>query len=190
MEINNLFNNFKCINNIFRGTVPAQVFNELVSMSEFCRIYKDSELSALRNIGNTCTSIHQYYIPFAQVNQSFTLPYINLCAQKFISIIDSGFNKTLAVLLKNTDQNILTYDMWVNYYSCGDVIHPHYHDNCVVAGIVFIKNSSEATYFENQEEIMGKPGDIILFPSTLQHWTKIQNSQLERVTISFNCSIL
>ena len=81
------------------------------------------------------------------------------------------------------------YDIWVNYCEQGDENKPHYHTDCLLAGILYVTNDNELTYFKNDVKINGNSGDLVIFPGDLLHWTKKQQSQKERVTISFNFSV-
>jgi hypothetical protein len=88
--------------------------------------------------------------------------------------------------LRNNDDNLLSYDIWINYCNLGDENKQHIHLDSIFAGILFVENDNEPTYFENGEVIIGNKGDFVIFPSSLLHWTEPQKSEKERITISFN----
>ena len=180
-----LLTDFVLKRDILRGTIPQEILNEANDMVMFCRRYKNSKLSQLRYLHNIGTNDYQCFIPFNLVNESFMLPYLNLCAKRYHKNFYNSSNKDVKIGIKDYN-DILTYDIWINYCKLGDENKKHWHAFSNYAGIIFIKNDNELTYFENDEEVNGKEGDIIIFPATLSHWTKPQRSKKERVTISFN----
>jgi hypothetical protein len=173
-------------NNILRGKVPTEILQEAKNMTKFCRQYKDSPLSELRYLDNIGKNTYQCYIPFSIVNESFMLPYLNVCGNSYLKHYDANDKRIVMLRLRNNDNNLISYDIWINYCNFGDQNKKHIHLDSNFAGILFVKNDNESTYFENGEVINGKKGDIVIFPSSLLHWTKPQKSKKERTTISFN----
>lgn len=181
-----LIKDFVFKNIILRGKVPKEILKEAKNMVKFCRRYKDSPLSELRYLNNIGRNKYQCFIPFSMVNESFMLPYLNVCAKEYMKHYDSTDKRITILRLRNNDDNLLSYDIWINYCNLGDENKQHIHFDSIFAGILFVENDNEPTYFENGEVIIGNKGDFVIFPSSLLHWTEPQKSEKERITISFN----
>lgn len=179
----NLTKDFIYKNRILRGKVPSCILDEIDSMVNYCRKYKDSPLAHFRYLNNVGKNSYQCFIPYSIVDVSMTLPYLNLCVSTYPRINDD----TIIILKQaNIFYSSIVYDIWVNYCNLNDENKPHIHTDCIYAGIIFVENENELTYFENGEIINGNRGDLIIFPGNLVHWTKKQKSTKERITVSFN----
>ena len=81
---------------------------------------------------------------------------------------------------------------WANVMRNGDVIKAHRHmidnisPNDALSGHLCVKvDGSTNTYYE-RTPIQNKNGQMILFPSTLLHWTDRYIGNEERITIAFD----
>jgi len=81
---------------------------------------------------------------------------------------------------------------WANVMRKGDVIkaHKHMDDNIsplhALSGHLCVKvDGSTCTYYE-RTSIQNKNGQMILFPSTVLHWTDRYVGDEERITIAFD----
>ena len=89
---------------------------------------------------------------------------------------------------------------WVNKSNSKSEHKEHTHPNSYLSGIYYLSENPSPTYFASpvSEQIMimsnrqdvwtcfGNAGDLILFPSTLLHWTQPQPFKGDRLTLSFN----
>ena len=97
---------------------------------------------------------------------------------------------------------------WINFQNKGSKLLPHCHPGNVVSGVMYlnIDNNSSKIYFHNPNQftsfmakkessqfvydfqiVLPKIGDLILFPSWLQHSSGTDvNMTEERVALSFN----
>lgn len=84
---------------------------------------------------------------------------------------------------------------WFNVLKKGQSIKPHQHDAIETAemsflsGNLFICGSKTSTFYqtpftEQNIEIKNKPGDLIIFPSYIKHWTN--NAHDTRISIAFD----
>ena len=95
---------------------------------------------------------------------------------------------------------------WVNKYNVGGSSYPHFHDNSMYSGNVFLSGNSGALVFERHKHSMMKPtiaiqniynstqykiaprdSVLVLFPSNVVHFTEPTN--VERYTLSFNMRV-
>jgi len=100
--------------------------------------------------------------------------------------------------------------MWANKYSAqseesnGGAIHPHFHSNSLLSGVLYFDDNSPTRIFNHDKTrqiikssnaentiftseiftVAAKPGRLLLFPSYLVHDS--EPSDKERITIAFN----
>jgi hypothetical protein len=67
------------------------------------------------------------------------------------------------------------------------VVHNH---NRVFTDMFTLGKSSNMNYWDSQHVIDVEEGDIVIFPSTLEHYVQPQTTEEYRVTISFNIKAL
>lgn len=109
------------------------------------------------------------------------------------------------------DRNIEFYitHSWINITSQGQFHHMHDHPNSIISGIYYIKadpfydsitfkmpaankpclnlNVEEYNLFNSQEwTIPVTSGQILLFPSNLQHEVKVSQNPEDRISLAFN----
>ena len=94
---------------------------------------------------------------------------------------------------------------WVNRYKKGDAAVPHVHQNSMYSGNIFLQGTTgdfvveriphrymqptvahNNVYSSTQWNIKAVPGSVVLFPSDLIHYTKPNEEDTERITLSFN----
>lgn len=177
------------INNIFPipvGTYKISQLNE--EQLEF--ILKQKERS---NEGNT-TSVDSFLLKNKIL--SFTKEEIQRCLDDFI---ESVYAPSFDVRLRITQS-------WANYTKQGQWHHKHHHPNSFVSGVYYPKADKEKDriYFfqPNRSQITldtkewnlwnsiswwlpVETGDLILFPSTLEHMVESTSSDL-RVSLALN----
>ena len=94
---------------------------------------------------------------------------------------------------------------WLNYSKKGEVHHLHSHGLSLLSGILYLTEPSSTQFFipsiyslpsciasKSDSEILikehyeGKKGELIIFPSKLDHWVGPNMSMNKRITLSFN----
>ena len=98
---------------------------------------------------------------------------------------------------------------WLNKYSRGGFQEIHYHDDCDIAGVVFLNDGEDFSKFyfwDAHHTSFTKPwikiltqmklsniyypevkaGDVLLFPSHMLHGVSPHNCDIIRETFSFN----
>jgi len=107
----------------------------------------------------------------------------------------------------NSKQRLVITQCWANRNPKGSRHHEHVHPNSIVSGVMYfqINEKSPPIQFSkstqdgmkldpikfthiNSESFMlpCKPGELILFPSSLKHSVPINMSEEDRISISFN----
>lgn len=174
---------------------PTKVFN--TNLKHFTSDYEEVILKVKDSLNNNemwkdNKIIHQTYDSELHKNGEY-------------KILVDFFHKSLCQI-----QNRFEYDtenfqinlMWANKTYNGGMHTPHFHPNSFFSGIFYISSGSP-TYFkdpnilkvssaitvdsnqETENSFLGKPGDLLIFPSWLYHGTYTNNVD-ERITISFN----
>lgn len=111
-----------------------------------------------------------------------------------------------------TSNNIEPYitQSWINYTEKNQYHHKHQHSNSLVSGVFYINCDSEndkILFFKDKYETLKlevkeynlwnsdtwwcglKTGDLILFPSHLNHMVETVKSDITRISLSFNVFI-
>lgn len=116
--------------------------------------------------------------------------------------IDSYRQSVLA-----TDNDLYITQSWTNRNARGTSHHPHYHSNSVLSGtvyfsidpsvppIVFKSDRRNAILVDHQQQniftadtfaFSPRASVVILFPSGVEHYVPVNNSDLPRVSLAFN----
>ena len=107
----------------------------------------------------------------------------------------------------NTKQRLVITQCWANRNPKGSKHHEHVHPNSIVSGVMYfqineklppisfckdrqdgIKLNPEKYNHMNSETFMlpCKPGELILFPSSLRHSVPTNHGEEDRISVSFN----
>ena len=135
---------------------------------------------------------------------TFLLKNNELCNIKvFIELAIHRFVKDVL----NSDQTVRITQSWANRNPKGSVHHEHVHPNSILSGVMyfqineklppiqFSKTNQDGIKLDpvkynhvNSESFMlpCKPGELILFPSSLKHSVPINQGDEDRISISFN----
>ena len=107
----------------------------------------------------------------------------------------------------NTKQRLVITQCWPNRNPKGSQHHEHVHPNSIISGVMYfqineklppisftkdrqdgMKLNPEKYNHMNSETFMlpCKPGELILFPSSLKHSVPINHGEEDRISVSFN----
>ena len=107
----------------------------------------------------------------------------------------------------NSKQRLIITQCWANRNPKGSRHHEHVHPNSIISGVMYfqineklppiqfsktnqdgVKLDPEKYNHVNSESFMlpCKPGELILFPSSLKHSVPINHGDEDRISISFN----
>jgi len=179
-----------------------QIFPDPVYISKLERVLTKEELNMVheykkktkKNAGNSRTT------------DSYVLEHKTLKNLKkdLDTMVIDYFNKVVC-----TDNSIIPYitQSWINYTEPNQFHHRHSHSNSYVSGVFYINADKKVDqirfYKSDHQEIqlnivqhnvfnsMGwwffiQTGDVVLFPSTLQHDVPLTKGAHTRISLSFN----
>ena len=107
----------------------------------------------------------------------------------------------------NTKQRLVITQCWANRNPKGSKHHEHVHPNSIISGVMYfqineklppisftkdrqdgMKLNPEKYNHMNSETFMlpCKPGELILFPSSLRHSVPTNHGEEDRISVSFN----
>jgi hypothetical protein len=180
-------------NLIISSQLPDRIYQDVLSWIEPCREIKDDEYTKLLNFANVGTDNNSYQtaIPRRFIDNSFFLGYIlNLGKLYFSATNESLSNLPRPVHLRSYPGHYDGYDIWMNFTYKGDR-NPIQSHSSSLFGIIYLKNSeNEPTNFPTiNYSHHGKDGEIILFPSHLQHSVDMKETDSERIIVSFNLDV-
>lgn len=114
--------------------------------------------------------------------------------------------------LGHTTQSVTGFDItasWLTNTAPGEYARLHDHGTSDLSGVFYIKsdpNKSGSLYFKDhepvrsatelyknmssQQDIPAQQGAIVLFPGWLSHGTRINNSDEDRISLSFNINLI
>ena len=154
------------------------------------------------NYGGNTTSVNSYVLE----NETFKplKNYIQKCIDEY----------AYDIMKISRDTKFEITQSWINYNNSGQGHHNHKHSNSVISGVFFIdgnednpitfhRDDSRAFFggnFEyNIEEynilnsrtwvMPNKKNHLLLFPSTISHSVNSNNTNKERISLSFNTFI-
>ena len=111
------------------------------------------------------------------------------------------------IYIPKTDCNLEITQSWVNYTEPGGYHHRHDHPNSVVSGVFYIDvdDNSDTIFFFNRDyrqlqfspkehnifnsdswQFSVKTGNLIVFPSSVQHMVTTTQSDRTRISLAFN----
>ena len=201
------FNTVNCI--MFESDNIARLFSTPVFQSPETYKFNKSELefidkqreNAIKNQSGNLFSKNNYVLESPELKNLKEFCNNNL----FIFFYDSFKVKK--------DIEIYITQSWINFNQKNTSHHRHKHVNSIISSVIFIKgemcpitfynsernlfgnllsfedftapneNNNSRVYFNNQN------GKLFLFPSTLMHSVERNNSEVERISLSFNTFI-
>jgi hypothetical protein len=178
--IKKYFSEFKFLNDkLFYGKLPKEIFNECLNLAEIYRKSKDSPHAELKYLNNVGKNSYQVFPSISSIDDSFLLPYLHLLGVRYSN------NQSMALKKTKNDYECDVYDIWYNYCYKGDVNSWHYHVGDL-SGIIYIKNDSQPTIFEDGYQLIGKEEYVVIFPAKYQHCVDKKETEEERITLAFN----
>ena len=122
------------------------------------------------------------------------------------AFIEQKLHKFVTEIMASTDKLVITQS-WLNKNKKGESHHEHVHPNSMVSGVwypqiheqlppiqfrsrsqrdVSLQTEKYNTFNSATFMLPMKRGELILFPSNLTHSVPINNSEEERISLSFN----
>jgi hypothetical protein len=180
-------------NLIISTQLPEKIYQEVLSWVEPCRAIKDDDYAELLNHYNVGTGHNSYQtaIPRKFIDNTFFFGYLLNFGRIYLNASNlNNSSNPRPVQLRNYTGHYDGYDIWMNFSYKGDDNPPHNHAGSL-SGIIYIKNpDKEPTNFPTIDYVHEpKEGEIILFPSYLQHSVDVKETDSERITSSFNLDV-
>ena len=122
------------------------------------------------------------------------------------AFIEAKLHKFVTEIMASTDKLVITQS-WLNKNKKGESHHEHVHPNSMVSGVwypqiheqlppiqfrsrhqrdVTLQTEKYNTFNSATFMLPMTRGELILFPSNLQHSVPVNNSEEERISLSFN----
>ena len=192
-KLKSLFKYHKKLDNapVLIARLPEVILNEMKSFVENGNKIRNHELGFLREHHNAGENAYQISVPISDVNNSFTWPYLVVLGQYYLYEYKKlTFRKTFKEVSLRRTEHADGYDLWLNYTKKGSINPPHVHEG-YLSGVIYLKNTeSSPTFFITKEgkqiQYNGSVGEIIIFPSSLEHFVEEYLGEEERITSSFN----
>jgi hypothetical protein len=179
-------------NLIISTQLPDRIYQDILSWVEPCREIKDDEFAQLLNHVNVGTNHNTYQtsIPRKFIDNSFFLGYLINFGNVYLQAANIPASEQRPVHLRNYSGHYDGYDIWMNFTYKGDDNPLHNHAGSL-SGILYVKDSDgQPTHFPYINYThQGKEGELIIFPSHLQHFVEIKQTDSERITVSFNLDV-
>ena len=168
-------------------------------------------LRSVINVSNTDISSLSWVIN--NENQTSKERYV-LKSPEFEHIYDQVYERVCeyfyGLMQAKSDIEIYITESWVNKTEKGQSHHKHWHPNSVLSGVVYLDcdEGSGAIKFKTSHydmieyavdqsniynsrsmAILPRPGDVIIFPSSVEHEVEIYVGDKPRYSLSFNTFI-
>tara|TARA_R110000803_G_scaffold164689_1_gene228344 strand:+ start:227 stop:880 length:654 start_codon:yes stop_codon:yes gene_type:complete len=195
-KVKDLFKNFSFIDQaespILKGKMDNYIFDEFKKIVLKYSKTRKHKFGWLKNhyYHNIDNFDYRCYISNLLIEPTFILEYIRFLGSYFISnLFDFSLKEVYREIhFKQAANNTLkdNYELWINYSSQDNYSTPHIHP-AALSGIIYIENTENCpTILKPNCCIFGNPGDIVIFPSSLQHQVPPNPNSKERITIAFN----
>ncbi len=183
---------------IMQAQLPDRIFDEVKNWIEPCRAIKDDEYRELLNHHNVGTDHNSYQtaIPKNLIDNSFFLGYVLHFAELYVRSTTHD-ERNAEVMprrchMRNYPGHFDGYDIWMNFTYKGDDNPLHNHAG-TLSSIIYIQDDEDSLPTEFPDvnySHKSSPGQILLFPSHLQHYVVTKQTESERITSSFNIDVM
>ena len=173
-------------------SMPEELFEELKTFKDKCDNIKNSKFNFLREHVNEGENTYQVSVPNNLIEQSLIFPFIIHLGQYYLLKLDniSLDESRRRVTLRKVKNHFDGYDFWINYSNKGNANPKHFHcGGKGLSGIIYFTESQTPTVFDDKINFYGSPGQVVIFPASLEHSVPEQEEIEERVTFAFNLGI-
>lgn len=191
-QVRNLFKTFSFVKNadfpLFRGKLPPEIFAEIEKFVAIANSVQKNRLYFLRDHKNVGKNSFQMSVPATELERSFSLPYLIYLGQLFVEKVEGLKPEEIdrKIVLRTHLGHIDTTDFWINFTREGDYSPLHKHSG-TISGVIYFRNDDKIPVeFENGLKIVGKPGEILVFPSQSRHGVPKNTGKSERISLAFN----
>lgn len=175
---------------ILKTIIPDEIWDEVIVMKTECDLIRNQKYSFLFEHLNAGENDYQMSVPKSSFEKSFIFPFLIHMGQYYlykhsgISILKSS----RCVFMKTNDYHFDGFDFWINYATKGSKNPLHAHKGSL-SGVIYYQNTEQVpTRFNGGIEIFGKPKEIVMFPSQLNHEVD-EVKHGERITFAYNLGV-
>lgn len=187
-------------NNKIVGLFPTPIYtdklNRKLSLEELSFV-DEAKLNTHKNVGNIGSNDN--YILDNEIFKHLK-EELYLRVHDYFDAIFCPANKIIPYITQS----------WLNYTETNQFHHRHSHNNSIVSGVFYIncnENFDKIKFYDNTYKLIAiepkewniwnsqswtfpiKTGDIILFPSSLDHEVQIKEGSNTRISLAFNVFI-
>lgn len=177
---------------ILRGKVPPEVMAELKKFVAYGKAVRKRKFGFILTHYNAGENSYQISVPANQLENSYSLAFLNFLGEIFfsrITLVDQFYLRRMVHLNKN-EGHFDGYSFWMNFAAKGDRNPFHVHSGTFSGVIYFTNKERLPTIFEKGGRVHGKPGEIIIFPADAFHCVESTTSNAERITFAFNLNYI
>lgn len=168
---------------IINANVPL-----FLSTVENHHVIKDEILSAISSSGKYSVDKKEFKLQHTDwhLNREESRPYWSIIANNVFKHLEE-----VAAKFNVVNGNVVNY--WVQQYGKDDFHTWHTHGNCMFSSIYYVElpNKTETKFrvFKNEFCIPVKEGDILTFPSCIEHCSPKNKSESQKTVIAFNFNV-
>jgi uncharacterized protein (TIGR02466 family) len=181
---------------------PCPIYQNIIDKESFLQIKEDTN-NFINNNNNLfkypsswlCTTLSTVETPIEEnINSKILKSKIKFYIEEYCKFWD--WSLPLSIKLK---------DCWVNIAKKGAFQEEHNHSDCLISGVIYINVNKKSGNFQfinplvSESILLKNPknfydyytinpqeGMILLFPGWMNHRVGINNSDIDRISISFN----
>lgn len=195
-HITNLFKDFYFLEHtnlpVLVGKLHPQLMEEMDYFTHTCSLIKSKPLYFLKNHCNVGMNKFQVTVPTHILEDSFIFAFLIHLGEYYINLTTSANLEDMSrrVRVRKNQNHFDAYDFWINFIETDCVNDWHTHAGHL-SGVIYAENGVNLpTLFEDNTSFNGQRGDIIIFPSNLQHSVSHNNSTSTRITYAFNLELI
>ncbi len=122
---------------------------------------------------------------------SYTSYQIDSYDENLVELYSKHLDSYVRTYVKNNHMNCIWYQIYEARSGSFHGYHTHDASDCHISGIYYLKlpDTSVSTKFiidNNPRQLDVKEGDVVLFDSYIEHKSPPNNSQYDKIVLSFN----
>lgn len=180
-----------------------ELFPTVIGRISIDRKFTDEEVKTFESF----TMVENYYNITTKNN--YVLDHENLLPLKKELVEKCNqYIKTVYDPIESSNINLYITQSWINITEKNQSHHPHKHPNSFISGVLYLMGDDEticfsksdyrmieivpqnwSRYNSSQWNLKVKKGDIVIFPSSLEHSVPKNENDYVRASLSFNTFI-
>jgi len=166
---------------ILKHRIPNELFKEIKTMVDLAEKKKNSKYYFLLEHENNGKNSYQISVDNNFFEQSFIYGYLIKLGECY-----SGFKiRERNIRIRRNHDHYDHYDLWVNFAEKDSENTPHSHSG-YLSGVIYYTDCFNAPTIFDDLAYYGKPRDVLIFPSGLEHEVKKYPGPKTRISLAFN----